>query len=206
MNGPFDPEYTLGGGQPLGYADLAQQYNRAIVHRSWAKVAIEIRDSSVSGPTGAATSIVAGIHKTAYNADTSMGAFNTIEELMERCNQRTQNERFIWRRINRVVSGYNANVARGGRQAPLKLSFSALPVGVDPLVPYGRLSTEVGGDPYGLTFDTGSTPTNPNYFSIFAFSQFADGGTVTPRALPYTYFDINIWYDIEFFSPVLQVQ
>lgn len=201
MNGPLDPEYALGGGSAVGYAELAAAYSRAIVHKSWAKVEITIRDTAPATGGGAhATNIIAGVHKTVFNPDTSVTAFDTLDELRIRCNQRLRGERFIWRRLSRVVSGYNAAIARGGRNAPLKLRFGAISAGFPSSRPYGVLSDDAGGDPYGLTFDTTSFPNNENYFTCFAFRQESDGGFITP--MPYTYFDISVWYDIEFFDPV----
>lgn len=202
MNGPFDPEFAVGGGQPLGYADLAANYNRAIVHSSFAKVHVNIRDTSAV--TTNASNIVAGIHKIGYQPDTTIGGFNTIEELEQRCNQRYQNERFKWRRMARAVSGYNTNIGPGGKIYMFPLRFRGTPVGLDSRYPYGKISSETDGDPYGLTFDTSSFPSNESYFSIFAFSQPVDAAITRP--LPYTYFNISIWYDVEFFAPIQQNQ
>lgn len=147
------------------------------------------------------------------NQDESTTAFQfppvDLTELQERCAQRWNGgERFTWRRMARAVSGYNTNVGPGGKiyMPPMVKYFRNSAVGVK--FPYGRLPSgalDPDIDPYGVTSPISETPQWDAYFVLFAFSEFQDGA-VAQDILPYTYVDLRIDYEVEFFNPTLQEQ
>lgn len=208
LNGAFDPDYSIGGASPLGFTKYANEYARYVVHEAYVNININIRDTGAV--TARAGNIIAGVHYSSYSTPASIAGFDTIEELETRSVQRAGGEKFFWRRMARAVSGYNTNIGPGGKifMRPFKIKYPT--TGVNAKAPYGKIAThtaDVDADPYGISSDTAATPTCEFYFSIFAFSQYDTNLTnITRLPLPYTYFDIKIFYDVEFFSPLVENQ
>lgn len=203
LNGPFDPEVAVGGGSPLGYVQLAAKYDRAIVHSATFRSKVTVKDSSTS--TNRACEVVAGLHRTTVAPDlgSTFLLFDTYQELRVLAAQRTGMNKFIWRRIVRNLSLVNNTAGTskygGTRLPPLRIRTKNM--GMNQSFPYGRLTDEAEGDPYGQTFDTANFPSYESYLTLFAISLPQDGQTVSLSAMPYTYFDYQITYDIEFFLP-----
>lgn len=206
LNAPFDPQYVGGiGDQPLGYPDLAAQYSRGIVHNTTVQVNIEIRDTSlVTGEEATSPVIIAGIHYSSTQPGTSMSTFDTEAELLQRVNQRFAGEKFYWRRMSRVVSGYNAAIGPGGRVYLRPIKFRNQSTAFTANRPYGIVTSDAVSDPYGVSFATNGLPTFNQYFSLFCFSQPINQSEVLD--LPATYFTLRIVYDIEFFGPNVESQ
>jgi len=203
LNGPLDPEVSLGGANPLGYTELTAQYEKAIVHRSSFKASVTVRDSATIAAT--CGSCVVGLHYTPYIPDGGITGFDTLNELRVRAHQKLGGDIFKWRTLVRNAAlAYNTagNSKLGACRLP-SLRFNMREQGLTTLAPYGRVGT---ADPYGLTFDTAGTPDNQMYITTFAFGLPQNGDSLVSDALPYLYWDVTIWYDIEFFAPYFQVQ
>jgi len=206
LNAPFDPEYAIGGAAPVGYTELALRYNRAVLHGATFKAKATIRDTA-SAQTHAMVNVV-GLHKTPIDPDTSMAGFDTLEELQLKSRQRHRGERFWWRQLSRSLGTNGIGTGKNGslRLPPMRCALRQQ--AFNERFPYGRVGTAGSGlDPYGVTFNVDSPPENPYFVTLFAFALPQDGQTpLDILPLPHTYFEVTIWYDIEFFQPELVTQ
>lgn len=164
-----------------------------------------IRDVNIVTGVGAvAPNIVMGLHYTPDTPDAGITGFDEIKELYERSYQRIEGEKFKWRRMSRAVSGYNTNIGPGGRIYLPALRMSARNFALDVKCPYGRVNTDdPAGDPYGITAPVNDSPERSHYYTLFGFSEFDTGLATIPKFMPNVYCDIVMWYDVEFFQPVL---
>jgi len=172
------------------------------------KIRFGVRDTV--GATLKAANVVAGVFYDEDNKVPTFSAFNSINELRTRALQRTGGGRIWWRQLARSSAGTlsSGNDRRGGQFGPnFKKTFKATPLTGDN--PYGQLSSGVGAsiDPYGVTEQTigAALPTYQNYITVFSLALPQDGfasQSAGSLPVPYTYCDVTMWYDIEFYGPV----
>lgn len=198
LNDAFNPWASGSGASAIGFARFSNDYDSVIVHSAYATFDFQIRDTSAA--TVRAVNNICGYHFM-QNGSTTVSAapFDTLQEIRTRAIQAEKGERVRYRKVVRSTNGNQSsgNVKEGGLRMP-KFKLYMPFCGLTESNPYGRVQQTVGGDPYSLTCSTSSVPDFEQQVTMFVTSEPDTNGAQLP--IPYTYIDVTIWYDCEFFG------
>jgi len=216
LNSPFDPDYTGTGSSAIGFATFANLYDRYYVHGHHAVVSAQQRDNS----NVTANSISAMVGCTVADAIPSdpVGNWDTESKFQayKLINMpRGSGAGGIYRMYSNIcsrnttgfavpASGANANryTARSWN-GPTQFAFRDKRVypKYDPMAAYvdGALIPHPQDGRFPLTAASTGVPLDGMFLQVWAWSIPINASTILP--LPYTHTQVEITYDVEFYSP-----
>lgn len=217
LNSVWDPDYTGTGVTVTGYSTFANLFTRYFVHGSTAEVTAEIRDTSAN--TVNAVNVMVGCSVSdGVPATPTAGGYDT-ELTLDRYKLRNLPRgttgggfyRFHHNKLSRNTAGTmvssaagNLNKWVGGAQGPTAYHFKDkrsyhLEDPLATLTTGGMIEHEAEGE-FPLTSAYNNVPIDGMFLGVWAFSLPMDAAAVKP--LPYTYFNVSIIYDVEWYAPI----
>jgi len=216
LNSPFDPDYTGTGSSAIGFATFANLYDRYYVHGHNAVVSAQQRDTSAV-TVNAVNAMVGCTVADAIPSD-PVGNWDTEStfQAYKLINMpRGSGAGGIYRMYSNIccrntsgvavpASGSNlSKYASKGWNGPTQFAFQdkrTYPK-YDPMAAYvdGALIPHPQDGRFPMTASTTGVPLDGMFLQVWSWSIPINASTFLP--LPYTHYQVEITYDVEFYSP-----